>query len=51
MMLDSLTYAALAIVVISLAVANRQPVSISLDPFDPARPALTVSHAPDNLTV
>jgi uncharacterized integral membrane protein len=31
----------LAIVVVSLAVANRQSVIVSFDPFDPAHPALT----------
>jgi uncharacterized integral membrane protein len=31
----------LAIVLVSLAVANRQSVVISFDPFDPAHPALT----------
>src|SRR5262245_65295409 len=31
----------LAIIVISLAVANRENVVISFDPFDPAHPALT----------
>jgi uncharacterized integral membrane protein len=30
-----------AIVVISLAVANRQSVIVSFDPFDPAHPAVT----------
>jgi hypothetical protein len=29
----------LAVVVIALAVANRQPVVVSFDPFDPAHPA------------
>jgi uncharacterized integral membrane protein len=38
-----LILAPLAVIFISLAVANRQPVSISLDPFDPTQPALTVS--------
>ena len=31
----------LALLVISLAVANRQSVIVSFDPFDPAHPALT----------
>ena len=31
----------LAIILVSLAVANRQSVVISFDPFDPAHPALT----------
>jgi uncharacterized integral membrane protein len=31
----------LAILLVSLAVANRQSVVISFDPFDPAHPALT----------
>lgn len=31
----------LAILLISLAVANRQSVIVSFDPFDPAHPALT----------
>ena len=31
----------LAIVVVSLAVANRQSVIVSFDPFDPVHPALT----------
>ncbi len=31
----------LAIIVISLAVANRENVILSFDPFDPAHPALT----------
>jgi uncharacterized integral membrane protein len=33
----------LAIIFISFAVANRQSVSISLDPFDPANPAAVLS--------
>ncbi len=33
----------LAIVLVVLAVANRQPVVISLDPFDYAQPAFTVT--------
>jgi uncharacterized integral membrane protein len=33
----------LAIVLVVLAVANRQPVVISLDPFDPAQPAFAVT--------
>ncbi len=33
----------LAIVLISFAVANRQTVVVSLDPFDSAHPALSVS--------
>jgi uncharacterized integral membrane protein len=32
----------LAIVLIAFAVANRQIVAVSLDPFDPAQPALSV---------
>jgi uncharacterized integral membrane protein len=35
--------APLAIAFVSLAVANRQPVVISLDPFDPAHPAYTIA--------
>src|SRR5919201_505952 len=31
----------LAIILVSLAVANRQSVVVSFDPFDPAHPALT----------
>jgi uncharacterized integral membrane protein len=38
-----LILAPLAVVFVSLAVANRQLVAISLDPFDAAHPALTVS--------
>jgi len=38
-----LILAPLAVVFISLAVANRQPVVISLDPFDAAHPALSVT--------
>jgi hypothetical protein len=38
-----LILAPLAIVFIGLAVANRQPVVISLDPFDAAHPALSVA--------
>lgn len=33
----------LAIVLIALAVANRAPVALTLDPFNPGNPALTVS--------
>lgn len=32
-----------AVVLLVLAVANRKPVSFSLDPFDPADPALALS--------
>ncbi|MBL8580955.1 MAG: DUF1049 domain-containing protein [Rhizobiaceae bacterium] len=32
----------LAIVLITLAVANRAPVAFTLDPFNPGNPALTV---------
>jgi uncharacterized integral membrane protein len=38
-----LILAPLAIVFVGLAVANRQTVSISLDPFDAAHPALTIA--------
>lgn len=33
----------LAIVIVSLAVANRQVVTVSLDPFDQAHPAVSVA--------
>jgi uncharacterized integral membrane protein len=33
----------LAVVLISLAVANRQSITLSLDPFDTTHPALSVS--------
>lgn len=33
----------LAIVLIALAVANRAPAPLTLDPFNPGNPALTVS--------
>jgi len=33
----------LAIVLIALAVANRQPVAFTLDPFNPGNPALTLT--------
>ena len=33
----------LAIVLIALAVANRAPVALTLDPFNPGNPALTIS--------
>jgi len=33
----------LAVVIVLIAIANRQPVTISLDPFLAERPALTVS--------
>jgi hypothetical protein len=32
----------LAIVLVAFAVANRQPVVVSFDPFDPAHPALAL---------
>ena len=35
----------LAIVLIALAVANREPVAFTLDPFNPGNPALTL-HLP-----
>lgn len=33
----------LAIVLVALAVANRAPAALTLDPFNPGNPALTVS--------
>ena len=39
--LTALILLPLAIVVISLAVANRDNVTVSFDPFDPAHPAFT----------
>jgi len=33
----------LAIVLIALAVANRAPVALTIDPFNPGNPALTAS--------
>ncbi len=38
-----LIYLPLAIILIVLSVANRQPVTISLDPFGGAEPSLSVS--------
>jgi uncharacterized integral membrane protein len=38
-----LVLVALALVLISFAVANRQVVTVSLDPFDQANPALVLS--------
>ncbi|WP_417672455.1 lipopolysaccharide assembly protein LapA domain-containing protein [Roseibium sp.] len=35
-----------AIILVPLSVANRHPVSISLNPFDPADPNLTISDVP-----
>ena len=40
---SALVLVPLAIVLISFAVANRQIVAVSLDPFDPVHPALAVS--------
>ncbi|WP_417688384.1 DUF1049 domain-containing protein [Roseibium sp.] len=37
---------AVAIVLVPLSVANRHPVSISLNPFDPADPNLTIVDIP-----
>jgi uncharacterized integral membrane protein len=39
----ALVLISLALVLISFAVANRQVVTVSLDPFDQANPALAVS--------
>jgi hypothetical protein len=36
----ALTLIPLAVIVIALAVANRQPVLVSFDPFDPLHPAM-----------
>lgn len=36
----------IAIVVIALAVVNRHPVSLSLNPFDPLDPRLTIQNIP-----
>ncbi|RVC41246.1 DUF1049 domain-containing protein, partial [Mesorhizobium sp. M4A.F.Ca.ET.090.04.2.1] len=32
----------LAVVLIALAVANREPIAFTLDPFNPGNPALTL---------
>lgn len=37
---------AIAVVLVPLSVANRHTVSLSLNPFDPADPRLTVSDVP-----
>jgi len=41
--LTALGLAALALVLISFAIANRQTVTVSFDPFDQAAPALALS--------
>ena len=41
--LTALVLAALALVLISFAIANRQTVAVSFDPFDQADPALALS--------
>jgi hypothetical protein len=41
--LTALVLAALALVLISFAIANRQGVTVSFDPFDQADPALALS--------
>ena len=41
--LTALILAALALVLISFAIANRHSVTVSLDPFDQADPALALS--------
>ncbi|RUV62497.1 MAG: DUF1049 domain-containing protein, partial [Mesorhizobium sp.] len=33
----------LAVILIALAVANRDPVAFTLDPFNPGNPALTMT--------
>jgi uncharacterized integral membrane protein len=42
-LVTTLTLAALALVLISFAIANRQVVTVSFDPFDQADPALALS--------
>ena len=40
--LTIVVFVPLAIILIALAVANREPVAFTLDPFNPGNPALTV---------
>jgi uncharacterized integral membrane protein len=42
-LLTALILVPLAIVLVAFAVANRQTVTISFDPFDPAHPAFTLA--------
>lgn len=44
--IKNVIYFAIAVVLIPLSVANRHTVSLSLNPFDPADPRLTVSDIP-----
>lgn len=41
-LLNFAVYIPLAIVLVALAVANREPVSFTVDPFNPGNPALTM---------
>jgi uncharacterized integral membrane protein len=39
----NVVFVPLAIILIALAVANREPVAFTLDPFNPGNPALTLT--------
>ncbi|MEP3278369.1 MAG: lipopolysaccharide assembly protein LapA domain-containing protein [Stappiaceae bacterium] len=44
--LQSLILLPILIVIIALAIANRSPVTLSLDPFAPAEPAVAIENIP-----